>query len=99
MKRLTAAVCVFLAGLVAEGCQRSGPGPTIMHRPPAPVTARRMTMGNSIEARPIECVIVGQGWEVTFIIAAIHGDEPAGTALLESFDGGSKGCSLAHGQS
>ena len=59
MKRLTAAVCVFLAGLVAEGCQRSGPGPTIMHRPPAPVTARRMTMGNSIEARPIECVIVG----------------------------------------
>ncbi|MHC4363733.1 MAG: DUF2817 domain-containing protein [Planctomycetota bacterium] len=83
MKRLAAAVCVILAGLFVEGCRSSGPGPTMMHHPPAPVTMRRMTVGSSIEARPIECVIVGQGWEATFIIAAIHGDEPAGTALLE----------------
>ncbi|HUT31527.1 MAG TPA: M14 family zinc carboxypeptidase [Sedimentisphaerales bacterium] len=83
MKRLAAAVCVFLVALLSQGCQRPAAGPAIMLRPPAPVTARRVTVGNSIQARPIECVIVGQGWQVTFIMAAIHGNEPAGTALLE----------------
>jgi protein MpaA len=42
-----------------------------------------MTVGTSVQGRPIERIVVGQGWEVTFIIAAIHGDEPAGAALLE----------------
>lgn len=83
MKRITAAVCLILAALVAEGCQKPAAEPTIMQRPLAPVTARRMTVGNSVEARPIECAIVGQGWEATLIIAAIHGDEPAGTVLVE----------------
>ncbi len=43
---------------------------------------REMTIGRSVEGRPIECEIFGDGPEVILIIATIHGDEPAGTPLV-----------------
>lgn len=43
---------------------------------------RQMTIGRSVEGRPIECEIFGDGPEVVLIIASIHGDEPAGTPLV-----------------
>jgi len=38
--------------------------------------------GASVEGRPIECHVLGEGPENIFIIASIHGDETAGTPLV-----------------
>jgi protein MpaA len=38
--------------------------------------------GVSVENRPIMYNVLGNGSDVTFIIATIHGDEPAGTPLV-----------------
>lgn len=43
---------------------------------------RQSTIGRSVEGRPIECEIFGDGPDVVLIIATIHGDEPAGTPLV-----------------
>ncbi|MFC1782467.1 DUF2817 domain-containing protein [Planctomycetota bacterium] len=37
--------------------------------------------GYSVENRPVECRVLGRGDNVVFILAAIHGNEVAGTAL------------------
>jgi len=42
----------------------------------------QQTIGLSVEKRPIQCVILGQGPQTTFILSTIHGDEPAGTKLV-----------------
>jgi len=75
---ISAALCTALFA----GCHKPAAEPLIIHRLPTCGATRRVPLGNSVEARPIECVIVGNGWDVTFMLAAIHGDEPAGTALL-----------------
>lgn len=40
-------------------------------------------IGHSVEGRPIECEIFGEGPDVILIMASIHGDEPVGTPLLD----------------
>ncbi len=37
--------------------------------------------GYSVENRPVECRVLGRGEDVIFILAAIHGNEVAGTPL------------------
>jgi len=49
---------------------------------PSPLNERCFVVGTSIEDRPIACIILGNGEEVTLFIASIHGDESAGTPLL-----------------
>lgn len=44
---------------------------------------RRSVIGSSVQGRPIECVTLGYGGDATLIIATIHGNEPAGTPLVE----------------
>jgi len=39
------------------------------------------TAGYSVENRPVECRVLGTGDDVTMILAAIHGNEQAGTPL------------------
>lgn len=46
----------------------------------------RFTLGQSFQGKPIECIVHGQGEDVLLVIATIHGTEPAGTPLVESFD-------------
>ncbi len=43
----------------------------------------RTVVGVSVENRLIETVVLGHGPDTIFIIAAIHGNEPAGTVLVE----------------
>ncbi len=43
----------------------------------------RMVVGRSVENRPIETVVFGTGSDVVLVVATIHGNEPAGTALVE----------------
>lgn len=51
--------------------------------PTAELFETRVVVGESVEGRPIEVAIMGTGDDVTFILATIHGDEPAGTALCQ----------------
>jgi len=44
---------------------------------------QRRIVGTSVERRPIECLILGKGYDVVLILATIHGDEPAGTPLVQ----------------
>ena len=46
-----------------------------------PAIPRRI-VGKSIENRPIEYIVLGQGRNATFILAAIHGSEKAGIPLV-----------------
>lgn len=71
---------VAASAALASGC----------HEPPdrvktrgAGASSRTAVIGTSVEGRPIECEIIGDGSDVILIIATIHGDEPAGTPLVE----------------
>jgi protein MpaA len=46
------------------------------------VAVEHQFLGTSVEKRPIECMILGNGDDVVLILATIHGDEPAGTKLV-----------------
>ena len=48
----------------------------------SPVEVSRLTAGRSLENRPIEAVILGRGSDVVLILASIHGNEKAGTPLV-----------------
>lgn len=47
----------------------------------------RFDAGQSVEGRPIEVISIGSGREVVLLVASIHGDETAGTPLLEHLAG------------
>ncbi|MEQ8766560.1 MAG: DUF2817 domain-containing protein [Planctomycetota bacterium] len=44
----------------------------------------RRSIGRSVEARPIEAIELGTGEDRILILASIHGDEAAGTPLVEA---------------
>ncbi len=52
-------------------------------RPRPPSTSQRLEAGRSVKGRPIDAWILGDGPDVTLILATIHGDEPAGTPLVK----------------
>ncbi len=41
------------------------------------------TMGKSVQGRPIHCKIFGEGSDTILFVATIHGNESAGTPLME----------------
>jgi protein MpaA len=43
---------------------------------------RHHVLGRSVENRPLEYLVIGQGRDVILILATIHGNEPAGTQLI-----------------
>ena len=69
--------------LCIAGCQV--PPPTDPYAPQVvtDLIARPFLAGESVQNRPIEALILGNGDDVIFILATIHGDEPAGTPLVE----------------
>ncbi|MHC4123316.1 MAG: DUF2817 domain-containing protein [Planctomycetota bacterium] len=73
------------------GCGRRIPAPTFPAETEREVLQYELarqdyTVGYSAQNRPIECITLGYGLDVTFILAAIHGDEPAGIRLIKSLD-------------
>jgi len=89
-KRYTIAlkVCVLFPILVFAGCYQPTEYPQIVITPTAPIgpapaipTQYRIA-GTSVQGRPIIYTVLGQGSDVTFILAAIHGNESAGTNLV-----------------
>lgn len=70
---------------MAASC-RTPPGP--LRFEDTEVTLRTETVstklvGQSVEGRPIECMVYGEGTFTILLMASIHGDEEAGTPLLE----------------
>lgn len=80
LRRRALAGAIFLTGLA--GCIPP------VERGPAWVADRSLpwrawTAGRSVEGRPLECYELGDGPEVVLLMASIHGNEPAGTPLLQ----------------
>ena len=78
-------VCALFAVLPFAGCYQAVSYPELVEvPPPRPVVraARYSIVGTSVHRKPIMCLALGQGPDVTFVLATIHGDEPAGTPLV-----------------
>jgi protein MpaA len=68
--------------VIAAGCA-SSPRAHVTPRPTPRLAITSDIIGRSVQGRDIECLIVGEGPVVVMMLATIHGDEPAGTPLLE----------------
>jgi protein MpaA len=82
-------VCALLAILALAGCYKPVDEPVIVRVLPLPApkpVILRLIAGESIENRPIAYTVFGQGPDVTFILAAIHGNENAGTPLVHRLE-------------
>jgi len=86
-----ALLTALLIGLPAlSGCYEPQPRPRIIGEDPSAVLApsqavppRYQVVGRSVQGRPIMIQILGRGPDTTLIMATIHGNEPAGTPLVE----------------
>lgn len=54
----------------------------LVERSPDEQLILRYVAGRSVENRALEYLVIGQGPDVVFILATIHGNEPAGTPLV-----------------
>ena len=71
--------------MALAGCYQPTPYPEIVTGPkslPYELVVQRRIVGRSVEHWPIECLVLGEGKDVTFILAAIHGSEKAGIPLV-----------------
>lgn len=77
-------VCALSAVLTLAGCFKPTTYPQLdTSQDYLPIPVRQSIAGISVEKRPIMYHVIGQGPEVIFILAAIHGDESAGIPLAK----------------
>lgn len=77
-------ITVILALLAVSGCSESPYAPKlgrVQNKEVMPLPQR--FAGVSVENRPIMYYVLGRGSDVTLIMSAIHGDEPAGILLAD----------------
>ena len=83
---------VFLIPFIAlafAGCYKPVDYPVIVRVLEPPVTEpaiQTSIVNKSIENRPLEYTVYGEGPDVTFVLAAIHGNEKAGISLVRRLD-------------
>ncbi len=91
--RIRVVVAASMAATALCGCQTGSGGgrgegvrPELSSQPEhhAPTRPVLSTVGRSIEDRPIRCRTFGDGPQCVLFIASIHGDETAGTPLLNA---------------
>ena len=76
-------VCALLAVLVFAGCAEPVSYPEIVGEVPSfVIPSRYRILGTSVQRRPIMCLQMGQGPDVIFIMATIHGNEAVGTPIV-----------------
>lgn len=79
------AISGLVAILALTGCQRRTVYTQFDEMPPpsaAALLGQHHIVGSSVRKIPIMTHVFGQGPDVTFILATIHGDEPVGTPLV-----------------
>lgn len=77
-------VSLLWAILACPGCHRPAKHPDLdPSKSLLVIPVRQFTAGVSVENRPVMYHVIGQGPEVIFIMAAIHGDEPAGIPIVK----------------
>lgn len=77
-----AIIMTILALSLISGCVQSPETPKLGNAPKeVSIPVPQNFAGVSVENRPIMYSVLGTGEDVTFIIAGIHGDEPAGPVL------------------
>jgi len=75
--------CALFATLAFAGCYKPVYYPELVGEQPTVVLpAQYRIVGTSVERQPIMCLVLGEGPDVTFILATIHGNEVAGTPLV-----------------
>lgn len=75
----------LLAVLNLAGCYEPVNFPEVVSPPKPAVTiapAYYRIVGTSVQGFPLVCQVIGTGTDVTFVMATIHGSEPAGTPLV-----------------
>jgi protein MpaA len=78
-------LCILFGVLALAGCVEPVQYPQIVGVVPSVVVpARYRIVGKSVQRRPIMCLELGDGPDVSLIMATIHGNEPAGTPLVRS---------------
>ena len=78
-------LCILFGVLAFSGCVEPVQYPQIVGEVPSSVfPAQYHIVGKSVQRRPIMCLVLGDGSDVTLIMATIHGNEPAGTPLVRS---------------
>lgn len=84
----TTLVAAILLGLA--GCYEAEPKPRVtgeqkpLQLPPAPTQLpKQHLIGRTVQGRPILIQVVGQGADTALIMGTIHGNEVAGTTLVE----------------
>lgn len=81
-------VCALFTVLVFAGCYQRTEYPQVITTPQLPTptlpaaTIQTRIAGTSVQNRSIMCTVLGQGPDVTMILAGIHGNEPAGVPLV-----------------
>ncbi len=79
-------------GAAAAKTPTTGPRHEAATSPRTSAASQTTIIGTSVEGRPIACRTLGDGPEVTLFIASIHGNEFAGTSLLERLGDHLAGC-------
>jgi len=77
-----AALILSATGCCPTGKQMEPPEPAGLPIPSEVRDPQYRIIGWSVEDRPIECRILGDGPDVTLFIGTIHGNEPSGTPLI-----------------
>ena len=70
--------------LLAPPVEIIAPPPLPQREFAAPLAQRQVVLGKSVEGRPITMYVFGDGGDVTFIFAGIHGNEGAGVTLAQA---------------
>jgi protein MpaA len=76
----------FLVGAtVLQGCLGVPPSARVPSTPDRPPVSRvALPSSESVEGRPLEAFSMGNGPETILFVASIHGDESAGTPILQA---------------
>jgi protein MpaA len=76
-------LCILFGIMAFAGCVEPVQYPEIVGEVPTAVfPSRYRIVGQSVQDRPMLCLELGQGSDVTLIMASIHGNESAGTPLV-----------------
>ena len=89
LSRIVRTGLLLVAVVALSGCYEPEPSPQILGEqtpfrlpPPQKPPVRQRLVGRSVQGRPITVQVLGEGEDTVLIMASIHGNEGAGTPLV-----------------